>query len=55
MKEKEFFCQKMSIKTNIFEDYVNFVDTATRENTSFKIVNGFCYIYFIFVSIFNLI
>ena len=28
----------MNIETNLLEDYVNFVDTTTRQNTYFKII-----------------
>ena len=28
----------MNIKTNLLEDYVNFVDTTTRQNKYFKII-----------------
>ena len=28
----------MNIKTNLLEDYVNFVDTTTRQNTYVKII-----------------
>ena len=48
MKGIEILCQKvflliyivrMNIKTNLLEDYVNFVDTTTRQITYLKIIN----------------
>ena len=45
----------MNIKTNLLEDYVNFVDTTKKQKTNTsKIYNFFCG-YFMFVFIFSFI
>ena len=28
----------MNIKTNLLEDYINFVDTTTKQNTYYRII-----------------
>ena len=43
----------MNIKTNLLEEYVNFVDTTTKQNTYFKIViNLFALIKSLFIILF---
>ena len=31
----------MNLKTNLFEDYIKFVDSTTKQNTYFKIIISF--------------
>ena len=44
----------MSIKTNLLEEYVNFVDITKKQNKDYKLNIVFCG-YFMFVFIFGFI
>ena len=33
-----YYAYKMSIKTNLLEDYVNFVDNTKKQNKYFKLI-----------------
>ena len=34
----DYYTYEMNIKTNLLEEYVNFVDTTKKQNKTFKII-----------------
>ena len=38
----------MNIKTNLIEEYVNFVDTTKKRNTKTMVLYNYTYIYFVY-------
>ena len=47
-----YYTYKRNIKTNLLEEYVNFVDTIKKQNKYFKVITIFFGDYFMFVFIF---